>query len=93
MSFEDDEVAALPEDVIAALVQGNKIEAIKRLRAARGIGLKDAKDQVEAYVPTDPLVRARLAEARQQSRRGCLTWLGVLAAAALIVAAVLRTRG
>ena len=37
----------LPPDVLAALEQGNKIEAIKRLRAATGLGLKEAKDIVD----------------------------------------------
>jgi ribosomal protein L7/L12 len=83
----------LPEDVVAALVQGNKIEAIKRLRVARGIGLKDAKDIVDAYVPSDPVVRARLAEAQAKSRRGCLTYLRILLAIAFIVGALIRTRG
>lgn len=57
MSPEDNRPAGLPEDVVAALVQGNKIEAIKRLRTARGMGLKEAKEAVEAYAPTDPLDR------------------------------------
>lgn len=40
---------ALPDDVIEALQQGQTIEAIKRLRAASGLGLKEAKDAVEAF--------------------------------------------
>lgn len=39
----------LPDDVLAALRTGNKIEAIKRLREATGLGLKEAKDRVEAH--------------------------------------------
>ncbi|WP_250657508.1 ribosomal protein L7/L12 [Alkalimarinus coralli] len=39
----------LEPEVIAALSRGKKIEAIKALREARGIGLKEAKEQVEAY--------------------------------------------
>ena len=35
-------------DVVAALRAGNKIEAIKHYRAATGVGLKEAKDAVEA---------------------------------------------
>jgi hypothetical protein len=37
----------LPQDVLDALLRGRKIEAIKRLREARGLGLKEAKDLVE----------------------------------------------
>lgn len=39
----------LPDDVLDALRSGNKIEAIKRLREATGLGLKEAKDLVEAH--------------------------------------------
>lgn len=39
----------LPTAAIYELNQGNKIGAIKELRAAWGIGLKEAKDYVEMY--------------------------------------------
>ncbi|KAB2844938.1 MAG: hypothetical protein F9K47_01900 [Burkholderiales bacterium] len=40
--------ASLPVDVQAALARGNKIEAIRLLRQATGLGLKDAKDRIDA---------------------------------------------
>jgi hypothetical protein len=40
--------ASLPPDVVAAMSAGRKIEAIKLLREAHGIGLKEAKAAVEA---------------------------------------------
>jgi ribosomal protein L7/L12 len=39
----------LPPDAIDALARGETIEAIKRVRAATGLGLKEAKDLVDAY--------------------------------------------
>ncbi len=39
----------LPPEVQAALARGQKIEAIKLLREARGMGLKEAKEAVEAH--------------------------------------------
>ena len=39
----------LPDEVILALRHGRKIDAIKRLRELRGIGLKAAKEQVDAW--------------------------------------------
>lgn len=39
---------ALPPAVVDALQRGNKIEAIKLLREHSGLGLKEAKDAVEA---------------------------------------------
>lgn len=49
----------LPSDVVQAIEQGKKIEAIKRLREATGIGLANAKVLVDRaatrYVTKDPL--------------------------------------
>ena len=45
----DASASMLPEEVQDALASGNKIEAIKRLREATGLGLKEAKDLVEAH--------------------------------------------
>lgn len=38
---------SLSETAISALQRGNKIEAIKLVREERGLGLKEAKDEVE----------------------------------------------
>jgi hypothetical protein len=49
----------VPPDAVAALHQGLKIDAIKLTRAATGLGLKESKELVEAYVATHPdLARA-----------------------------------
>jgi hypothetical protein len=42
-------IEPLPPEVIDALRHGNKIEAIKRLRIATGLGLAEAKDRIEAH--------------------------------------------
>ena len=91
----------LPADVIAALQRGNKIEAIKRLRQASGLGLKEAKDAVEAAeaaglphagadaganAETSFTGRASLAPGEVPRRRGSLARLLL---AALVAAAVL----
>jgi hypothetical protein len=39
----------LPPPVREALDSGNKLEAIKRLRAITGLGLKEAKDWIEHH--------------------------------------------
>ena len=39
-------------EISAMLAGGNKIEAIKRLRQLTGLGLKEAKDYVEALPPS-----------------------------------------
>ena len=39
----------LPPDVLEAVHAGRKVEAIKRLREHRGMGLKEAKEAVDDY--------------------------------------------
>lgn len=44
----------LPDDVLAAIRANRKIDAIKLLREHRGLGLKEAKHIVDAYVSKQP---------------------------------------
>jgi hypothetical protein len=44
----------LPPEVMAALRQGHKVEAIKSLRESRGLDLREAKAAVEAYLHAHP---------------------------------------
>ena len=48
----------LPDDVQAAISANRKIEAIKLLREHRKIGLKEAKDIVDAYIAGHPSLAA-----------------------------------
>ena len=52
---------ALPADVLAALDQGNTIEAVKRLRASTGLGLKEAKDIIDRHRAGDHPARRSVA--------------------------------
>ncbi|MBW2243043.1 MAG: hypothetical protein JRH01_13750 [Deltaproteobacteria bacterium] len=46
---------SLPDEVIRCLATGRKIDAIKMLRLGQGIGLKEAKEAVDAYLlSSDP---------------------------------------
>ena len=74
----------LPAAAIAALHQGNKIEAIKIVRQERGIGLKEAKDAVDLYVQGDALLQSKFAEAQTGSKRSFLIWTAALVLLALI---------
>jgi hypothetical protein len=49
----------LPADIEAALRGGNKIAAIKLLRTAKGIGLKDAKDEIDRFLAGHADIRPR----------------------------------
>jgi ribosomal protein L7/L12 len=77
--------SALPSTVVSALSKGEKIEAIKLLREARGIGLKEAKDIVEEYVETHPELSRQLAAAQGEMLKSFLR--GLIAVAALSAAA------
>ena len=44
----------LSPEVVKALQAGRKIEAIKMLRAQRGLGLAEAKEQVDLYIAGHP---------------------------------------
>lgn len=69
----------LPSAVVAALQRGDKIEAIKLLREQSGLGLKEAKDVIEASQrKADALVGMGSPGAVQAS--GNVVWL-VLAVA------------
>lgn len=45
----------VPADVLEAANSGNTIEAIKRLREATGLGLKEAKDLIDAHLRGEPV--------------------------------------
>lgn len=55
MSGED----SLPPEAVEALRSGRKLEAIKLLRKRRGVGLREAKEAVEAYARSDPHLEAK----------------------------------
>ena len=58
------EKGSIPEDAIAALRQGNKIEAIKLTREKTAMGLKDSKEAVEALIASDRGLREAFESAR-----------------------------
>jgi hypothetical protein len=71
-------ISSLSEGAISALQHGNKIEAIKLVREEQGLGLKEAKDEVEEYLRTQPSLQATLATAQTHANRSILLWLLVL---------------
>jgi ribosomal protein L7/L12 len=83
---------ALSPSAIAALQQGNKIAAIKIVRADRNIGLKEAKDAVEQYLADQPALQSMLEADQSKSRKTFLLWLAASAALALILVRWLLAR-
>ena len=73
----------LPSEAIAALERGSKIDAIKCVRVARGVGLKEAKEIVEQFLEGSPSVKSRMFSANADSAKGGLRWLLLFAAIAV----------
>jgi hypothetical protein len=82
----------LSEGAISALQRGNKIEAIKLVREERGLGLKEAKDEVEEYLRTQPSLQTTFATAQIQASRSILMWLLVLIAGGILLYIFLTKR-
>lgn len=80
----------LPREVVDALEQGNVIGAIKQLRSAQGIGLKESKDAVDRYLAGHPELRQRLDAARSASSRSAGRWFVVLMVIGLAIYLLLR---
>jgi ribosomal protein L7/L12 len=62
--------ASLEQTVRYWLGRGSKIEAIKAYRQATGVGLKEAKDAVEAFERGEPLLLSDEPAAPPQSPQG-----------------------
>lgn len=68
----------LPADVIEAVHAGQTILAIKLLREHRALGLKEAKEMVDAYIEGRPKLAARRRANREAAFR-TMKWIGLLA--------------
>lgn len=79
----------LTQPAVAALEQGQIIEAIKIVRQEQGLGLKESKDLVDAYLKTRPDLRRRLEAAQADARQEVVRWLVILLALAAAAAYIL----
>lgn len=82
--------APLPAQVQEALDQGNKIEAVRRLRGLTGMGLKEAKDAVEGVIDdAGPGASEGLSPGQVRGSNGLWWWLVALAVLGLAAFALL----
>jgi ribosomal protein L7/L12 len=77
-------VGPLPETVLLALRGGNKIEAIRLLRQATGLGLKEAKDAVDSFEQGTKPRLDEIAPGEISRKSGFIWWV----VAAIVIAAV-----
>lgn len=76
----------LPERAQQVLrAHGNLIEAIKIVREEEGLGLKEAKDKVEAWIASQPELKQQL-DARSREARGGFWVLGLVLLAGIAAA-------
>lgn len=80
----------VPEAAVEALQRGSMIEAIKIVRTESGLGLKESKDAVDAYLRRNPELQHSLAESSSDAGRRLGLWIALLAGAGLIGWFVLR---
>ncbi len=86
-------VGAFPPSVVDALHRGNKVEAIKLLRQHSRLGLKEAKDAVDAY-QQEASTRTGSLSPGQVSRSGsAIGWLVALIATCIAAYYFLRGPG
>lgn len=84
MSRKADKEIEICVDVLAALENGRKIEAIKILREKHGLELKQSKDFIDDYLRHHPEVQARLE--RQNGHPGVVALLAVVMVCAVLYA-------
>ena len=84
--------SAFPAAAEAALLKGNKIEAIKIVRKDRGVDLKDAKDIVEQHVATHPGLQIQIESIQAENRQGFLPWLVAVIVIGALVYFFMRSR-
>ena len=85
--YADPRFQPLPIEAVTLLQEGRFIEAVKAVREAEGLGLREAKARVDAYVAREPLLKAQLELQRRASGRKFFLWFLVFDA--LIVAAII----
>ena len=77
----------LPPEAQGLLAEGRIIDAVKSVRASHHLDLRDAKDWVDSYIASAPLLRAQLEAQRGTARRKL--FLVILGFDAVVAAALI----
>lgn len=83
-------VSNFPEQAVEALRNGDKIAAIKYFRNSHDIGLKEAKDAVEAHLATNPALAQQFQLARSARPGHGVVWIALLVVAIVVVLFIRR---
>lgn len=68
----------LPAAATAAIARGSKIDAIKEVRAATGLGLYEAKQLVEKYIAANPVLKEQFEQQEAGMKRRVFHWVLVV---------------
>jgi hypothetical protein len=91
MSNKSRRFSDLPKAAVDALWQGNVIQAIKVVRLEQNVGLKEAKEQVDAYIGSQPALKKKLDQVLATAKQRMVRWLiGFLVLAAGIAYFLMR---
>lgn len=85
--YADPKHRPLPLEAVTLLQEGRVIEAIKSVRQAEALGLREAKQRVDIYLAGEPLLRAQIELRQRAARRKFFFWFLVIDL--LIVAAII----
>ena len=68
----------LPLEAVTLLTEGRVVEAIKSVRQAEGLGLRDAKNRIDAHLAQDPMLRVQIETLQRDARRKFFFWFVVV---------------
>ena len=67
----------LPATATAAIARGSKVDAIKEVRAATGLDLREARQLVEQYIAADPVLKEQFGQQEAALKRRVIRWVVV----------------
>jgi len=73
----------LPPKALEALWRGDRSEAIVQLQLERNLGLEAAREQVAAYILSQPSLSRRMRDSQSETRWGIMRWLILIQAIAV----------
>ena len=85
--YADPRFQPLPVEAVTLLQEGRLADAIKAVRQAEGLGHREAKARVDAYVAREPLLMAQLELQHRSFGRRFFFWF--LVVDVLVVAGII----
>ncbi|HEY0963303.1 MAG TPA: hypothetical protein VGE69_13210 [Pseudomonadales bacterium] len=75
---------SIPDDAIAALENGNKVEAARIIRDESWVTLKQASNAADAFLEAHPDLKARYLDQQDKNWNGFVYFVALLSVAAII---------